>query len=227
MNYSNYMDVQQEVKLVEKELVDLIIEHLKVNRIAVDVARQQAKDFLSLLPIQDQRDLLNKLKGLSERYEEAKEVYAEELGKINEALRQQTLNQMRQHIQTGNMDAAIAAAKAMYPEKSTEGEHAHPVGLEHTSAPLPTPPVPVAKPEEQAPVAQPAVQPSVQPPVASSVPQSTTAAPVQSEPVSAQPQPTQPVTPPVSPQPVEPVSPVTQPNPAPQQQVTDMQKGGE
>ena len=123
MNYSKYMDMQQEVKLVEKELVDLIIQHLKSNRIAVETARQQAKDFLALLPIQDQRDLLNKLKNLGEKYEEAKEVYAEELGKANEVVRQQTLSQMRSYIQTGNIDAAIAAAKAMYPEKNKNLEH--------------------------------------------------------------------------------------------------------
>lgn len=120
MNYSSYMDMQEEVKVVEKELVELIVEHLKSNRIAVDAARQQARDFLSLLPINDQMDLLNKLKGLGEKYEEAKEVYAEELGKMYEAKRQQALEQMRLHIQQGNLDSAIAAAKALYPEKNTE-----------------------------------------------------------------------------------------------------------
>lgn len=114
MNYSNYMDLTQEVKQVEKELVELIIAHLKANQIAVDTARQQAKDFLALLPVKDQKDLLDKLKGLSEKYMEAKEIYAEELGKVEEAVRQQTLDQMRMHIQQGNIDTAIAVAKAMY-----------------------------------------------------------------------------------------------------------------
>ena len=142
------MDVQEEVKAIEKELVELIISHLKVNRIAVETARQQAKDFLSLLPINDQRDLLSKLKGLGEKYEEAKEVYAEELGKINEAMRQQTLNQMREFIQAGNIDSAIAAAKAMYPEKKNTGEFAQPVGLEHSAVNLP-PAEPTTQPVQQ------------------------------------------------------------------------------
>ncbi len=111
------MDLQEEIKQVEKELVERIVEHLKVNKIAVEIARQQAKDFLALLPIEDQRDLLNKLKGLGDKYEEAKEVYAAELGKVNEIVRVRTLEQMRAYIQQGNLDAAIAAAKSIYPPK--------------------------------------------------------------------------------------------------------------
>lgn len=114
------MDVGEEVKRIEKELVELIIAHLKSNQIAVETARQQAKDFLSLLPVADQRDLLNKLKNLSEKYMEAKQVYAEELGKVNETVRQQTLDQMRIYIQQGNIDAAIAAAKVLHPAKNQE-----------------------------------------------------------------------------------------------------------
>lgn len=116
MNYSKDMDLVEEVKQVEKELVERIVEHLKANQIAVEIARQQARDFLALLPVKDQKDLLNKLKDLGDKYIEAKEVYAEELGKVNEVERQRTLEQMRIFIQQGNMDNAIAAAKAMYPD---------------------------------------------------------------------------------------------------------------
>lgn len=121
MNYHTYMDITTEVKQVEKELVELIVESLKLNRIAVETARQQAKDFLAILPVKDQKDLLDKLKGLGEKYIEAKEVYAEELGKINEVVRQQTLDSMRAYIQQGNIDAAIIAAKAMYPQEEKGG----------------------------------------------------------------------------------------------------------
>lgn len=117
MNYSTYMDLVQEVKSVEKELVELIIEHLKANRIAVETARQQARDFLAVLPVKDQEDLLDKLKGLGEKYEEAKEIYAEELGKVNEVMRLQTLEQMRAFIQQGNIDSAIAVAKSLHPKQ--------------------------------------------------------------------------------------------------------------
>lgn len=111
------MDLAEEVKQIEKELVELIMSHLKSNALDMDTARQQARDFLALLPVDDQKDLLAKLKELGDKYYEAKEIYAEELGKVEEMKRQQTLGQMRDYIKQGNLDSAIAAAKAMYPEK--------------------------------------------------------------------------------------------------------------
>lgn len=115
------MDLLTEVKQIEKELVELIIEHLKANKLDVEKARQQARDFLAVLPVKDQKDLLDKLKGLSEKYEEAQEIYAEEIGKIEETKRQQTLNQMRDFIQQGNIDNAIAVAKTAYPDSEKGG----------------------------------------------------------------------------------------------------------
>lgn len=107
------MDLQEEVKVIEKELLDLIIAHLKANKIEVEKARQLARDFLAVLPVKDQKDLLEKLKNLGDTYEEAKEVYATELAKVSEQVRQQTLNQMRDFIKQGNIDSAIATAKNM------------------------------------------------------------------------------------------------------------------
>ena len=170
MNYSNHMDLTEEVKLVEKELVDLIIAHLKSNSIAVEAARQQARDFLALLPVSDQKDLLNKLKGLGEKYVEAKTVYAEELGKVNEEERQRTLEEMRSHISSGNIDAAIAAAKAMYPPKEepiaavdapvATTPETPPVAIVTPAAPAPTPvvAVPEVSPVPAPPVVPPAVE---------------------------------------------------------------------
>lgn len=107
------MDLVEEVKIIEKELLDLIIEHLKANKIEVEKARQLARDFLSVLPVKDQKDMLTKLKNLGDQYEEAKEVYAEELSKISDQIREQTLTQMRDYIKQGNIDSAIATAKNM------------------------------------------------------------------------------------------------------------------
>ena len=110
---NSFMDLQEEVKAVEKELLDLIIAHLKANKIEVEKARQLARDFLAVLPVKDQKDLLEKLRSLGEQYEEAKEIYAEELAKVSEGIREQTLNQMRDFIKQGNIDSAIATAKNM------------------------------------------------------------------------------------------------------------------
>lgn len=112
-NYSKYMDLVEEVKEIEKELVELIVTHLKANKIDADTARQQAKDFLAVLPVKDQKDLLQKLHILGDKYYEAKEVYAGEIAKVHEQIREQALSQMRDNIQQGNIDAAIAVAKAV------------------------------------------------------------------------------------------------------------------
>ena len=52
------MDIQQEVEEVKRELVELIIKHLRENKIPVDKAKKLAADFLNVLPISDQQDLL-------------------------------------------------------------------------------------------------------------------------------------------------------------------------
>ncbi len=111
------MDIQQEVQAVEKELVEMIILHLKENKLDVAKARQLAKDFLSILPVEDQKDLLNKLKQLGENYEEAKQIYADELAKVNDTAREQVLMEMRNFIHQGNLDGAIGVAKQYYAQQ--------------------------------------------------------------------------------------------------------------
>jgi uncharacterized protein YaaR (DUF327 family) len=101
-----------EITAVEKELLDLIVKHLQENKIKALDAQNQAKEFLSLLPITDQSDLLSKLKALGDKYEESGEVYLTELQKQSENERQKALNEMRSHIQTGNIEAAINVAKS-------------------------------------------------------------------------------------------------------------------
>lgn len=110
---NSFMDLVEEVKIIEKELLELIIVHLKANKIDVEKARQLAKDFLAVLPVKDQKDMLEKLKGLGEQYEEAKQIYSEELAKISDKIREETLTQMRDFIKQGNIDSAIATAKNM------------------------------------------------------------------------------------------------------------------
>lgn len=105
------MDLQQEVEHIKEELIDIVIGHLRENKIDVARAKQLASDFLMLLPFKDQLDLVMKLKNLGEKYEEAKGIYVEELTKADNEHREQALNQMRDAIRIGNMDLAIAIAK--------------------------------------------------------------------------------------------------------------------
>lgn len=105
------MDIQAEVERIKQELLDAIVAKLKENKMDPQKAQQLAVDFLAVLPINDQQDLLLKLKNLGEKYEEARAVYVRELGAINEERRNQALNQMHEHIQQGNIEAALAVAK--------------------------------------------------------------------------------------------------------------------
>lgn len=106
------MDITQEVDTVEKELLELIVQHLEANKLELATAQKLAKDFLSTLPIQDQKDLLAKLQTLGKTYPEAQAVYVTEARKINEMERDQILNHMRNAIGTGDIHGAIQIAKA-------------------------------------------------------------------------------------------------------------------
>lgn len=107
------MDIGREVDKIKKELTDLIVLHLQENKIDPAVAQQEAADFLSILPIKDQRDLLEKLKELGDKYIEAREVYLEEVTKIHELARNEALTQMRNAIKLGQIEHAIKIAKIM------------------------------------------------------------------------------------------------------------------
>lgn len=105
------MDLNQEVESVKKELLELILIHLKENKLELPKARKLAGDFLKVLPVRDQQDLLLKLKNLGQGYAEARQIYVQELGKINEEARHKALSEMHELIKTGKIEEAIAVAK--------------------------------------------------------------------------------------------------------------------
>lgn len=107
------MDIQQEVEEVKRELIELIIKHLRENKLPVEKAKKLAEDFLKILPISDRQDLLDKLKSLGENYLEVKEVYVDELRRVSEEKRIETLFQMRDYIRQGNIDKAVETAKIL------------------------------------------------------------------------------------------------------------------
>ena len=113
------MDLNSEVEKIKKELVELIVTKLKENQMDVATSRKLAADFLEILPVKDQKDLLEKLKTLSDNYAGVKELYLAELEEIKEMEREDVLTQMRNAIAVGNMDHAIAAAESMKERSNT------------------------------------------------------------------------------------------------------------
>ncbi|MEK7573895.1 MAG: hypothetical protein AAB531_05755 [Patescibacteria group bacterium] len=107
------MDINQETEVIKKELAELIIKHLRENKLTPEKAKQLANDFLSKLPLEDQKDLLKKLEELGGNYEEAREVYIDELAKAENEKTQQALTLMRGHIEKGNIDEAVNTAKSL------------------------------------------------------------------------------------------------------------------
>lgn len=105
------MDMQVKIEEVERELLELIIKHLEENKIDVLTAQKLAKDFLAVLPIYNQQDLLSKLKELGDNYQEAKEVYVQEFSKDITQKEQHALSRMRDAIKQGKIEHAISIAK--------------------------------------------------------------------------------------------------------------------
>lgn len=107
------MDIDEEVEKIKKELLDLVVENLKQNKIEADVAQAEARELLAMLPVEDHKDLLSKLKNLGEEYDDFNKIYLDELEKDSELKRNEALNQMRDHIKQGQVDNAISAAKSL------------------------------------------------------------------------------------------------------------------
>lgn len=96
---------------VERDLLEHIIAGLRSRNLSVDQAEQLARDFLVALPATDKEDLLNKLNVLGKTYKAAQETYVDFVGSHEKQKKEELLNQMRSHIQSGNIEAAIALAK--------------------------------------------------------------------------------------------------------------------
>ncbi len=107
------MDIQKEIEDIKKELVELIISHLKANKMEAQQAQKMANDFLGILPVKDQKDLLEKLKKLGDSYQEMRSLYVKELAKFNEEQREHALLKMRNSIAEGKIEDAINVAKQL------------------------------------------------------------------------------------------------------------------
>lgn len=106
------MDINQEIKLIEKELLEIIIQNLQSNKITLEEAKALARDFLATLPVKDQEDLLAKLKTIGQLHQEAQGIYVNEITKITNQKRDIALTKMRQAIHNGDMASAIQIAKS-------------------------------------------------------------------------------------------------------------------
>lgn len=96
---------------IEKELLDLILLHLESGSLELEKAQEISKEYLALLPFHDKAELLKKLGSLSDKYQEAQEVYAKVAGDVEKEDAAERVEQMSQHIKTGNIEEALKVAK--------------------------------------------------------------------------------------------------------------------
>lgn len=102
---------EDEVQEVEKELLDEITKNLEENKMTMDDAQQTAKDFLALLPIQDKKDLLEKLRLFAKGHTLGQGVFLKYAKPQEEKERVEKLHAMATHIKVGNIDQALQIAK--------------------------------------------------------------------------------------------------------------------
>ena len=103
--------MQELIDQVERDLLSHIYTNLKENKLTGVAAQELAKEFLGLLPFKDKKDLVDKLSALGQKYPEARQTYVNLGIPLEEQQRQERLDQMRAHIQSGDLDKALQVAK--------------------------------------------------------------------------------------------------------------------
>ena len=107
--------MQNIVKDVENDLLNIIINNLKQNSIDTDGARKMAREFLSLLPMQDKHDLLKKLHKLSVDHKQTQGLYLKYAQPYEEEERQKKLALISEHLKNGQIEHALTIAKGETP----------------------------------------------------------------------------------------------------------------
>lgn len=96
---------------VERELLQVIVTHLKDNSMTEEQARVVSQEFLALLPMNDKKDLLSKLYNFSQKHVETKGIYLKYAKPYEEEERQRKLALMSEHIKNGQIEHALTVAK--------------------------------------------------------------------------------------------------------------------
>lgn len=99
------------IEEVELDLLNEIVKSLEKDRMTEDQASKFAREFLALLPIEDKRELLEKLKNFSKTHIEARSVFIKYATPYEEEERQRKLTLMSQHIKNGEIEHALNVAK--------------------------------------------------------------------------------------------------------------------
>ncbi len=96
---------------VQRDLLFELIMSMRHKLITIGGGRRLTKDFLALFPFQTKEEVIEKMKGLSEKYPEARTVYLKyAVPHINQA-EKELIDKMTQHLKSGNIEEALNVAK--------------------------------------------------------------------------------------------------------------------
>lgn len=104
-------DVDQLLEQVEGELLDEMLSNLENDRLDADHARQLAGDFLAILPVKDKVELLKRLKVLSGKYAEVRDIYIKYEEEEVDQDKKIRLDKIADLIKRKDIDGAIRVAK--------------------------------------------------------------------------------------------------------------------
>lgn len=114
-NIAPTQQLQDTVATIEKDLLAIIISRLEQNKMSPEKAKALAKEFLSLLPIEDQKDLLAKLLKLSQDNPETKGIYLTYAKPHEEQETERKLQRISEHLHKGEIEHALTIAKGGTP----------------------------------------------------------------------------------------------------------------
>lgn len=104
-------DVQKLVRSVEKDLLYEIVMNLRQQLVSKAEVQRLAKDFLAMLPIKDEKDMIEKLKILGRKYPEVRNLYVKYGIQYHEKSKAEVLELMEKYIGDGQIEQAIEVAK--------------------------------------------------------------------------------------------------------------------
>ncbi|SRR5258708_1140837 len=98
---------------IKQDLLFYIISSLREKKINLGQAKALAKDYLTLFPVTDKEDVLNKLYTIAGVHAGAREVYVKYAAPYEEEKRLKLLQNMRVYMQKNDYDTAVAVAKGV------------------------------------------------------------------------------------------------------------------
>ena len=100
-----------QIDSLEKEFLKIVIENIKSKKLTLDQARTIAKDFIMLIPFDDQNDLKFKIKNFTDKYIIFSPLYIALLKNEESTKMNDLLNKMRSHMKDKNIDEALKLVK--------------------------------------------------------------------------------------------------------------------